>query len=65
MLETAIRNLIAENDAISDRRDEYGTFFQVKGELRGPDGILSVVTVWILRTDDDQYRFVTLKPRRP
>ena len=45
VLETAIRNLIAENDAIIDRRNEYGTFFRVEGELRGPSGILSVVTV--------------------
>ena len=63
-LETAIRILIAENGAIADRHNEYGTFFRVEGELRGPYGILSVVTVWILRTIDGQYRFVTLKPRR-
>jgi hypothetical protein len=63
-LELAIRQLIAENEAIQDRQDEYGTFYQVVGELRGARGILWVVTVWMLRTADDHYRFVTLKPAR-
>ncbi len=63
-LDKALRRLIAENEAISDRHDEYGTFFRVEGDLLGPRGILSVITIWILRTHDDQYRFVTLKPAR-
>jgi hypothetical protein len=63
-LDNALRQLIAENEAISDRHDEYGLFFRVEGDLLGPHGILSVVTIWILRTNDDQYRFVTLKPVR-
>ena len=64
LLEVAIRKLMVENDAVSDRQNEYGTFFRVEGEIQGPYGILSVVTVWILRTSDQQYRFVTLKPMR-
>lgn len=64
LLEAAIRNLIAENDAVSDRQNEYGTFFRIEGELEGPYGILSVVTVWILSNSDQQYRFITLKPMR-
>jgi hypothetical protein len=63
-LDSALRQLIAENEAISDRYNEYGTFFRVEGELSGPYGILSVVTVWILRADDNRYYFVTLKPAR-
>jgi hypothetical protein len=63
-LEAAIRKLIVENKAIPDRHNEYGTFFRVEGDLQGPYGILSVVTVWILRKSDQQYRFVTLKPMR-
>ncbi|CAN5450679.1 hypothetical protein BH10CHL1_BH10CHL1_36980 [soil metagenome] len=63
-LEQAIRTLIAGNEAVQDRQDVYGTFYQVTGELVGPNGIISVVTVWILRTIDGQYRFVTLKPAR-
>lgn len=63
-LERALRQLIAEYEAIQDRQDEYGTFYRVVGELRGPRGILSVVTVWMLRSADGQYRFITLKPAR-
>jgi hypothetical protein len=63
-LEQAIRLLIINNEAIQDRQDIYGTFYQVTGDLVGPDGILRVVTVWLLRTVDGQYRFVTLKPAR-
>lgn len=63
-LEEAIRLLIATNEAIQDRQDIYGTFYQATGDLVGPDGILRVVTVWILRTVDGQYRFITLKPAR-
>ena len=63
-LEQALRQLIAEYEAIQDRQDEYGTFYRVVGELRGPRGILWVVTVWMLRSADGQYRFITLKPAR-
>ncbi len=63
-LEQAIRHLLSENDAVQDRHDDYGTFFQVTGSLVGPNGKLSVVTVWMIRTTDDQFRFITLKPAR-
>ncbi|HRQ40699.1 MAG TPA: hypothetical protein PLD25_22515 [Chloroflexota bacterium] len=63
-LEQAIRHLISENEAIFDRHNEYGTFYRVQGEIRGPAGILSTITVWILLTNDNHYRFVTLKPAR-
>lgn len=35
---------------------------RVSGELVGPSGILSVVTIWIVRAIDGEFRFVTLKP---
>jgi hypothetical protein len=60
----AIRKQVAENNAMPDRQDEYGTFYQVVGDLVGPSGILSVVTVWIEQSADGQIRFVTLKPAR-
>ena len=47
LLEQAIRQLIAENNAILDRQNEYGTFYRVDGSLYGPKGLLSTVTVWI------------------
>ncbi len=64
LLEQAIRKLIAENEAIVDRQNEYGIFYRVQGDLHGPTGILLAVTVWIQLTNDNDYRFVTLKPAR-
>jgi hypothetical protein len=63
-LAQAIRHLIAEHEAIVDRRNEYGVFYRVEGELNGPDGALVVVTVWIQQEIDGVFRFVTLKPVR-
>lgn len=62
--EEALRKLIAENDAQSDRTTEYGTLYRVQGDLQGVHGILTVVTIWILLDATGQYRFVTLKPAR-
>ena len=38
-LELAIRQLIAENEAVEDRTDRFGTFYEVKGLLKGINGI--------------------------
>ena len=62
VLEQAIRDLIARNEAVLERENRYGIFYRVSGELVGPSGILSVVTIWIVRAIDGEFRFVTLKP---
>jgi hypothetical protein len=64
LLEEAIRQLISENEAVLDRQNAYGAFYRVQGDLHGPDGKLSTVTVWIQLTNDNRFRFVTLKPAR-
>jgi hypothetical protein len=64
LLEQAIRDLIAHNEAVIDRLDVYGVFYQVEGTLVGPTGVLNVVTIWLERAVDGELRFVTLKPRR-
>ena len=62
-LETAIRELILAHKACEDRTNEYGTFYNVSGKLKGLNGLdLSVVTVWLLRQHDGQFHFVTLIP---
>jgi hypothetical protein len=38
VLETSIRRMAAEYDAIADGENEYGTFFRVDGHLEGPNG---------------------------
>jgi hypothetical protein len=60
----AIRGLIAEHDGTVDRRNEYGVFYRVEGILRGPQGDLEVITVWLRREVDGKYWFITLKPAR-
>ncbi len=62
-LEAAIRQLNLSAEALPDRTNEYGTFYNVSGKLKSINRIdLSVVTVWLLRQNDGQFQFVTLKP---
>jgi hypothetical protein len=62
-LELAIRQLIAENEAVEDRTDKFGTFYEVTGLLKGINGIdLGVVTIWLHESVDRQFRFITLIP---
>ncbi len=63
-LEAAIRRLATRTEAVADRQDVYGVFLQATGELDGPRGTLSVITVWIVQATDGVCRFVTLKPAR-
>ena len=62
-LELAIRRLIADNEAVEDRTDGFGTFYEVKGMLTGVNGIdLGVVTIWLHESVDSNFRFITLIP---
>jgi hypothetical protein len=64
-LETAIRQLMANYPAVGDGSNSYGDFYRVEGDLIGVNGrILGVTTIWICLSDDEQFRFVTLKPGR-
>jgi hypothetical protein len=65
-LEAALRAMLATHDAVVDSQNRYGTFYRIEGTLKGVnDRDLLVVTIWIMRTDEDGlYRFVTLKPWR-
>ncbi|MEO0407167.1 MAG: DUF6883 domain-containing protein [Cyanobacteria bacterium P01_A01_bin.135] len=63
-LVAAIRALASAGCTVSDRRNEYGVFYQVSGELIGTGGrTLSVVTIWLQRQADGRFQFVTLKPK--
>ncbi len=62
-LELAIRKLIADNDAIEDRTDRFGTFYEVKGMLQGVNGVnLGIVTIRLHESVDLNFRFITLIP---
>ena len=63
-LRQAILLIVQTCDAVSDRQNRYGKYYRVEGPLVGTNGILSVVTVWIERTVDEKFQFVTLKPKR-
>jgi hypothetical protein len=64
-LKAAIQTQAVAKEAIEDRSNEYGTFYQVEGDLVGANGVsLSVVTVWLQRQIDGKFQFVTLKPRK-
>lgn len=59
----ALRQLTNSSDAVEDRTDEYGTYYQVQGVLQGINGInLKVLTVWLQRKTDQQFQFITLVP---
>ena len=61
----SIQLLIESAEATEDRTDEYGTFYQVEGDIIGRNSIaLSVTTIWLQRQHDSKYQFVTLKPRK-
>jgi hypothetical protein len=62
-LRAAIQGIVESGEAVEDRTNEYGTFYQVEGELIGNNGVnLSVTTIWLQRQIDRKFQFVTLKP---
>jgi hypothetical protein len=62
-LRLAIQRQAMNKEAIEEKSNEYGTFYQVEGELIGVNGVsLSVITVWLQRQIDGKFQFVTLKP---
>ena len=42
---------------------EFGRKYTVPGELRGPTGVVRVLTVWIHEPDQAAPRLVTVQPR--
>ncbi len=64
-LKLAIKKIIRDNKAIEDTTDQYGTYYQVIGQLEGVNNKkLPVVTIWLKRKTDNQFQFITLKPYR-
>jgi hypothetical protein len=44
---------------------EYGTKYEIRGCLRGPNGQeLQVVTIWMIEETSQQAKFITLYPAR-
>jgi len=64
-LEASIRFLIEIEEAVVDRSEEHGTFYEVSGDLVGSHGRkLVVTTIWLEERETGEFRFITLIPRK-
>lgn len=64
-LEVALSYLIKNTEAVLDRINEYGTFYEVSGDLLGSnERILAVTTIWLEEKATGKFRFIPLIPRR-
>jgi hypothetical protein len=65
LLEAAIRQLIANEDAVVSKVSEYGTHYAVVGNLIGLNQkMLSVKTIWLDDREINKFRFLTLTPEK-
>lgn len=62
-LRAALEQLVGTTEAVREETNRHGTSYVVTGPLYGPRGIVGIVTVWITK-DENEYRFVTLRPMR-
>ena len=61
---SALRQLIQKTEAVLQKSNLYGSYYQVAGILTGPNRqSIGVVTIWLERIDG-QIQFVTLKPQK-
>lgn len=50
---------------VEDSVNEYGVFYTGEGNLQGVNSrILAVITVWLQSSNDESFRFITLKPKK-
>ncbi|GIX47641.1 MAG: hypothetical protein KatS3mg131_1852 [Candidatus Tectimicrobiota bacterium] len=60
-----LRQLAQQHEISSAESSPYGTKYEVRGTLQGPNGyVLYVVTIWITLAATGETRFVTLFPDR-
>lgn len=61
-LETAIRVHIEIYEAVEEKSNQYGIFYQVEGDLVGQgDRKLSIISVGLQEKSTGNFRFITLK----
>ena len=64
-LDHDLRQLVRTQDVSTIEPSLYGTKYEVRGELRGPNGrTLQVMTIWITLNATSETRLVTLFPDR-
>jgi len=60
-----LRQQILVMDAMEVERKKYGTVYEIRGNLQGPNGkVLSVVTIWMTESKTGRTKFVTLYPAK-
>ena len=59
-LKVEISEIASKNEAILQQETEFGSLYEVKGELKA----FGVVTIWFATVDNDKFRFITLFPDR-
>lgn len=58
-----LRKVAEQTEAIATETTEFGTKYEVRGEVLGPSGERAViVTAWIILVEEDFPRFVTAYP---
>ena len=63
LLEFDLRQLAMAGDATLGRLTKYGQHYELRGTLRGPSGrVAHVMTIWIVRSDEETPRFITAFP---
>ena len=62
-LESDLRQFAMTGEATRGRRTKYGQHYEIRGTLRGPSGRAApVMTIWIVRTNEEAPRFITAFP---
>ena len=62
-LESDLRQLAMAGDATPGKLTKYGQHYEVRGTLRGPWGrVAQVMTIWIVRSNEETPRFITAFP---
>jgi hypothetical protein len=63
-LRDEIRRIAATTEAVEDGGNEYGIFYHIESVLNGPAAKRPVTLIWMRRAVDQEFHFITLKPRK-
>jgi len=62
-LQNDLRSQILSLEAETGENNEFGQYFQIRGDLRGPNGVaLHVRTIWMKEHLSKAVKFITLIP---
>ena len=62
-LEFDLRQLAMTGAATLGKQTKYGQHYEIRGSLRGPSGkVAQLMTIWIVRSNEDAPRFITAFP---